>query len=472
MVKTVPASFVLWVLAMAGLVACGGGGGGGHDVSPLPLRAEDLLVSPMSPGTTSNEVLACHAGAKVYVVWAERSNSAPDAVRFNRSLDGGATWLADPIRVGDPLREAGRVAIACDGDRVFIAYRSSLGNSSEIRLDRSIDAGTTFLPTSVRVSDVLGPGVLPDTPALCCEGDTVHVAWADGRNGARDVFYNRSTDGGASFPDPDLPIETDVPGGADSHTVHMCCDGLHVYVAWIDLRDGLDQGAVRLSSSLDGGATFLPDDVSVTHAATPTIGLTGPDVVCAGSTVDVVWSDERNGLGDVFFNRSLDGGLTFQPIDTRLDTDAPGATASFDPVACLVGSVVHVAWSDQRSPTSSVRYRRSEDAGGTFLAEDVGLPSVPVEPGAHQVRLACEGATVAVAWETQPMPPDQPDILLAVSTDGGRSFEGARADTDAQNASLSFEPQPCVFGDRIVVLWGEQRAASGDVEVRANRTAR
>lgn len=451
------------VVCLIALSACGGSGGGGGGL--LPLLDADEFVALQSPGTTSNELVACHDGPRIYVAWAERSNVVPDAVFFSRSLDGGVTWLADPVQVSDAAADAGAIAIACDGARVYIAYRAFESGGSRIRLDRSLDAGTTFLASDVPVSALTSGG--QSGTAICCDGLTVHVAWEDPRDGEDDVRYNRSIDGGSTFPAPDKRLDTDTAGAGDSRAIALCCDGPRVCAAWLDARTGVL--AVRSNRSLDAGVTFLPADVLVSHAGVAAGEMSAPSLACAGSTVVVVWSDERNGLGDIFANRSLDGGATFGAIDVRIDTDAPGAGFSGDPDIALEAGVLHVVWGDFRGGNAQIRYSRSSSAGATFLAQDVRVSDGP--PGANQPgRLSIEvsGDTVVACWQEDRLPIDEDDIFVAVSTDGGNDFEEERADTDAPGAALSFGPRVALLPGRLVVMWVDTR--SGDAEVRVNRT--
>jgi hypothetical protein len=447
------------------LAACGGSGGGDGGPPQFPLLPDDELVSPMSPDTSTNEIVGCSAGPRIYVAWVERSNVVADAVLFNRSLDGGATWLASAVPVSDPASSAGDVAMCCDGDRVYVAYHVFSGSNQAIRLNRSLDAGTTFLPDEALVSEEGADG--KQGTAICCEGLLVHVAWTDERDGERDVRYNRSIDGGATFPTPDVPLESDTPGATSSRSVSLCCDGPRVYAAWVDSRSGED--AIRMNRSVNGGVTFLPADVSVSHASVPTGAVGRPQAVCEGATVAIVWSDARNGLGDVFCNRATDSGVTFLGTDRRVDTDLPGAAASSSPIACLEDDVLHVVWDDLRSGTSRLRYNRSEDAGATFLPEDAPLGETPSGADVSDAEIACDGDTIAVAWQEDRPPFDLSDVFVAVSTDGGRSFEEARADTDPPGASLSFNPVVALDGPALVVVWGESR--DGIAEIRVNRTA-
>jgi|GEM_PF-2422020 len=454
---------VALALALA-LTACGGSGGGGEGV--LPLLEVDELVATQSPDTTSNELVACHDGPRIFVAWAERSNLVPDAVFFSRSLDGGVTWLPTPVQISDLAADAGQVAICCDGERVYIAYRAFEGGGSRIRLDRSLDGGTTFLASDVPVSAATLGG--QGGTAICCEGLTVHVAWEDSRSGERDIRYNRSIDGGSTFPASDKRFDTDTAGAADSRALALECDGPRVCAAWLDARTGVL--AVRSNRSTDAGVTFLPADVLVSHAGIVAGEMSEPSLVCAGSSVVVAWSDERNGAGDIFANRSPDGGATFGATDVRIDTDAPGSGFSGDPAIVLEDGVLHVIWGDFRGGNAGIRYSRSGNAGATFLAQDVPISEGP--PGANDIgrlSLAVSGDTVVAVWEEDRLPLDEKDIFVAVSTDGGDDFVERRVDTDTPGAALSFAPRIALEPGRLVVVWVDTR--NGDAEVRVNRTA-
>jgi len=451
------------VVSLTVLSACGGSGGGGGGL--LPLLPADEFVALETPGTTSNELVACHDGPRIYVAWAERSNVVPDAIFFSRSLDGGVTWLPTPVRISGAASSAGQVAIACDGDRVYLAYQAFEGSQSRIRLDRSLDGGTTFLATDVPVSAATAGGQGGTT--ICCEGLTVHVAWEDSRDGERDIRYNRSIDGGGTFPVADKRLDTDTAGAADSRALALGCDGPRVCAAWLDARTGVL--AVRSNRSVDAGVTFLPADVLVSHAGIAAGEMSEPSLVCAASTVVVAWSDERNGLGDIFANRSLDGGATFGATDVRVDTDAPGASISGDPAIALEAGVLHVIWGDLRGGAAQIRYSRSGNAGATFLAQDVEISEGPPGPNdIGRLTLAVSGDAVVAAWEEDRLPLDEQDIFVAVSTDGGDDFEERRVDTDAPGAALSFAPRLALEPGRLVVMWVDAR--SGDAEVRVNRT--
>jgi len=464
-----------WAAAVGAILGvgggCGGGGGGGGDGGSdfLPLLEDDELVSlSVAPDASSNNFVAASVGSRVYVAWAERSNVVPDAIRFNRSVDGGRTWLEESVLLSDPDEDAGSVAIACIRDFVYVAFASRVGVRREIRLNRSLDSGQTFLASAVTVSDVAGQTAGTGDPTVCCDGATVHVAWTDDRDGERDIRYNRSTDAGATFPAPDRRLDSGIAGSADSINPRMCCAGPRVFAAWVDHRAGQLDPAIRSNRSLDGGGTFLAADVAVSHASTHALAVSAPAVVCDDETMAAVWADLRNAAtGDIFCNRSVDGGATFLATDRRVDTSAPGTSNSGGPAACLDDGVLHVAWTEF-SGGSPVRYNRSEDGGVTFLPAEVPIaPNASADAEPDGVHVVADGSTLVVAFQVDE-PPGSPDVHVAVSTDGGESFDLARADTDPPGEAISFQPFVVLDDDRLAVVWADDR--DGTFQIRTNRT--
>ena len=53
-----------------------------------------------------------------------------------------------------------------------------------------------------------------------------------------------------------------------------------------------------------------------------------PQIAASGSSVYVVWEDQRTRFDDIFINRSTDGGASWLGSDRRLDTGVPAGTAS------------------------------------------------------------------------------------------------------------------------------------------------
>jgi hypothetical protein len=66
--------------------------------------------------------------------------------------------------------------------------------------------------------------------------------------------------------------------------------------------------------------------------------------VASGPNVHIVWWDNRDGNYEIYYKRSTDQGITWEP-DLRLTND--GSWSQFPQIA-LIDSVIHVIWEDGR----------------------------------------------------------------------------------------------------------------------------
>jgi len=133
-----------------------------------------------------------------------------------------------------------------------------------------------------------------------------------------------------------------------------------LYVAWRDLRDrSPSSGEVYFKRSLDGGITWSPD-VKLSLADS---GATGPVIVARHDTVIVAWQDYRHGSYIViYYRRSTDAGATWGP-EVLLSN---WWRVSYDPTLALGdGGDVYAVWCDQTT-TNKLRFRRSTDYGTTW----------------------------------------------------------------------------------------------------------
>ncbi|UCC12839.1 MAG: exo-alpha-sialidase, partial [candidate division WOR-3 bacterium] len=83
--------------------------------------------------------------------------------------------------------------------------------------------------------------------------DTVHVVWSDNRDGNFEIYYKRSEDGGMTWgSDERLTDES-----SSSYGPSVAVSGENISVVWEDDRD-MDT-EVYYKRSTDGGATWGPD---------------------------------------------------------------------------------------------------------------------------------------------------------------------------------------------------------------------
>jgi hypothetical protein len=318
-------------------------------------------------------VIAAEPGGHVYLAY-EINTGAPASgfgireIRFNRSLDFGATWQASDRILDSSMENSGPgyythwdrapkpQVFAGAGGRVFVTWT----NETDVFLARSTDFGANFTKEAV---DQDSRTALIGNPEACVSGDLILIAYEANKLGSSDssVWAVTSKDAGVSWA-PRVQVRPEsAPTFSDDPAV--ACDGAGgAVVVWADFRSGDNLGAIRANRFT--GTSWL-GDVAV---AGPGIGHNDyPRVTYASPTVAIaVWD---NVLGpEVYAARSTDGGTTF-PSYQRLDASPPswarGASQFANATADGTGNV-WTAWMDTGAGAFSVVARHSSDFGATW----------------------------------------------------------------------------------------------------------
>jgi hypothetical protein len=357
------------------------------------------------------------------------------------STDGGMTWVQD--RLTSSFTVWGDPCVTFDADGAL--YYSHLS----------------------------WPGVLPDD-------------WLDR------IVVQKSTDGGATWSDGtwaglNPPKDQDKEWLTADLTNSPYRNNL--YLAWTEF-DNLwsptptDSTRIVFSRSTDHGATWSTsvrisevgglcyDDDDTVEGAVPAVGPNGE--------VYLSWSGHEL----IFFDKSLDGGVTWGVDDTvsaqpgGWTFDIPGIYRcnGFPVTLCDVSSSpyrghVYIVFSDQRNglDDTDVFFIKSTDGGSSWTS-----PAAVVTEAApaHQFFPwatidPTTGNLYVVFYDRRYTVGDATDVFLAMSEDGGASW------SDVKVSATSFTPWPEVFfGDYIGVaalngkvypIW--TRMDSGDLSV-------
>jgi len=372
-----------------------------------------IRVNDDPPGSSHHNIrssgqhgIACR-GDTVYAVFADERSSGYRAVYFSKSTDGGQTWWSN-VRVAGGLSdfETMYASITLNAQGViYVAFRSDEpGNDRNVYFIKSIDGGLSFLD-SVLVNDTTRAIQWRPSIAVDSSGQKVFVAWEDARNPVNppnyDIYFARSTDGGTTF----LPsIRVDDTGSDTTWQIgpSIGCtqSGDTIYVAWDDDRNGtLD---VYFSRSIDGGLSFEPNIlVNDTAGTTPSSQWLPSLWVNRLGNVYVCWQDQRSGL-QIYCDKSTDGGISFSQDILVSDSAAP---ASYPSVAADDSDRVFVAWRDARDYDTTghdIYFSFSSDGGNTY-SSDVRVNDLGgiVDAWDWNANIAVnENGKVFVAWDT------------------------------------------------------------------------
>ncbi len=243
--------------------------------------------------------LALDKSAAVFVAWTDDQGPAgPYHVYLNRSYDGGSTFDAADLQVDKDILSGGSMRPAMktgENGELYIAYISwieEVPDGAQISFAMSADHGQTFSRVDTHVTDSAGQYYGP-TLAIDDKNDPC-VAWFAGDFvDSCNVFFDKSTDGGASF-GADLRVN-DIDSTAFFPSLDIDRNGI-IYVVW-ESTDGDDDSScchIYLSKSLNGGGSFFPN-IRIDHQR---FSPGHPSVAAGDSgTVYVVWDQQTHYFG-------------------------------------------------------------------------------------------------------------------------------------------------------------------------------
>jgi hypothetical protein len=90
--------------------------------------------------------------------------------------------------------------ISVNGDKIFVAYSAE----KDIFVVKSDDEGKSFGdPLNVSRTQIDSPAAVASSPSLAVSGDRAYVAWTISNYNWSQIYFARSSDGGATFGSPD-----------------------------------------------------------------------------------------------------------------------------------------------------------------------------------------------------------------------------------------------------------------------------
>lgn len=310
------------------------------------------------------------SGDFVYVFWFDkRINGTDSETFFTYSPNGGLSWAVDRrIDNGYPAgtQAVESVSMATSSPYVYLAMRvDGPSGNDEIWVSASDDDGLSFAP-AVYISSLAAGTADAINVAITAEGATCHVTWCDDRQGFQEeeVWYQRSTDGGATWLAADVQLDSSPngTGNAQPGDLNIAVDGSDVAVSWLEARTSAVNHEMYFNASQDGGATWLATDVLIGNYDANTDDVNFGTMALRDNAVLFAWTDNRTTLEQVYAAVTNDFGTTVNEVVINLDD---GNTA---PRAYAWNDLMAITYAGGTSPQDH-RVVTSRDGGTTFSAE-------------------------------------------------------------------------------------------------------
>jgi len=364
---------------------------------------------------------------------------------------GFAQWEPDVRLTHDPSYSYtpynnARCLAGALGGLLHVVWYDGRTGQCEIYHKRSDDNGVTWT-TDQRITNTPGNS---DYPSVAVRGADIHVVWMENDNGEWEVYYVRSTDAGETWGE-ETPLTN-----APEYQWFPCvaAGGDNVYVVWYDTRNG-GNGEVYFRRSTDAGVTWEPE-ARLTNEPNSSCYAS---VSAADSFVHVVWSDTRTYF-DIWYKRSTDYGATWSD-DIQLTTD-PGA--SDFPASWTEGPDVYVVFDDNRAGNNEIFFKHSSDNGLSW-SEDARLTSAA--GSSSSAEITSSGDRLHVVWQDA-RNGGSPEIYYKLSRDKGLTWKDDIRLTDDTARSLL----PCVaVSDSVVsAVWEDTRDGNLEIYYKRNPT--
>jgi len=216
--------------------------------------------------------------------------------------------------------------------------------------------------------------------------------------------------------------------------------GGRVHIVWYDDRDGIEQ--IYYKRSLDHGMTWGAD----VRLAACSDRQEHPAITARGDSVYVVWHSQRDNGSNIFLKRSTDGGTTWEP-EARISTSDRAAYAS----VAVAGANLHVVWGDNRDGGQAEVYIRSSDDDGLYWGPETRVSETPFDSWVPTVEASSRN--VYVAWvDTRD---GNEEEYFRRSADGGKTWGEVTRLTD--NPANSWAPSLVAEGETLHFVWFDQQ---------------
>ena len=352
----------------------------------------------------------------------------------------GDTWTASK-RLTNNVGDSYLPAIAVNGSNIYVVWSNHTQGNNEIYFKRSVNGGVTWT-ANMRLTNSAGDSYLP---AIAVNGSNIYVVWFEHTPGKNEIYIKRSFNGGDTWT-PDKRIITNA---GDAYPPAIAVNGPIIYVIWSDRASPPDSPDLHFKQSRDGGATWERSKRITDNAG----GSCAAAMAVDGSTLHVVWQDDTPGNNEIYFKRSVNGGVTWGR-DKRLTNNS---AHSYLPAIAVDGSNIYVVWANYSQGNYQLYLRRSIDGGDTWtpytqLTNKADYSFYPA--------IAVNGSNVYVVWADDT--PGNNRIYFKRSENRGVTWT-----TDTQltgNANGSIDPAIAVNGSTIYLVWADD-TPEGDFEI-------
>jgi len=242
-------------------------------------------------GYSSRPVLAIDSNSHIHMVWEDGSTPVKSEIFYKRSTDGGVNWTTMRLTYNSGWSGAPTLAID-SSNHIYVVWHDDSPGNQEIYYKRSTDGGTSW--TTKRLTWTSGGSYKPNIFVTSNKGH-IHVVWEDDTPGNFEIYYKKSTDGGATWTTKRLTWTS-----VDSLNPEITVDFKdHIHVVWEDDTPGNFE--IYRKKSTDGGATWILERLTWLNGDSKLAAI----AVDSNNYFHVVWQDNTPGNFEVYYKKEI-----------------------------------------------------------------------------------------------------------------------------------------------------------------------
>ncbi|MFO7671461.1 MAG: exo-alpha-sialidase [Bacteroidales bacterium] len=357
---------------------------------------------------------------------------------------------SDHINLSNSSMGDSKCSFSLSGNDLHVVWRHTYVSGSDYQIvhTKSNDGGRTWN----QFVNVSNSPLMADNPDVDLFNNNIHTVWNEVSIG--EIYYGNSTDSGGTWGTPKMISSND---GFNSEGAKIAVNNSNLHVIWVDERNGFPNTEIYYNRSLDGGITW-EGEIRLTNApfSSAPVGISAN-----GSNIHVTFVDDRTGSFGLYYIRSRDNGVTWDDgQDNFGDARLISTNEVLQGAMTINGSNIHAVWvNEQAGPACRLYYRNSTNNGLSW-----STPTLLTGPnnGSYAPDIGVDGDEAWVFWNDNRDDDSTPELYFKNSTDGGINWGDDTRLTEV-DGYISGAPKIAISNSKKHVVWVDQRDGNPEI---------